>query len=332
LLRGLYYRMVRMMSGVFGLGGAESLAGFLSFLRRAGGSLSPGGSAAMYTGHLARIFPDRDGRFRARVVREFWRTHQRAMLGLFACGRYPADVMLGRVEWAGRDVLDSALSEGRGVLLLVPHFGDERTLHILLAMSGYPVHVISSGYEDAPEVVRRTRLEASQRWHHTGLAGENPRWMFEALGAGELVQFAPTAWGGPKGSWVELFGAPVLVPSTPGRLRRATGCRMVLGVNHALRGLRYRLEFRPFRCSAGEPELSRELFRLVEETGRTSPEQYNWMTYCIRHRETNTICRTGSVPSDERELEALSIPGDSSPDLVRTLREVEEVLGRGASS
>jgi lauroyl/myristoyl acyltransferase len=332
LLRGLYYRMVRLMSGVFGLRGAESLAAFLSLLRRAGGSLSPGGSASMYSGHLARIFPDRDGHFRTRVVRGFWRTHQRAMLGLFACGRYPADVMLDRVEWAGRDVLDTALSEGSGVLLLVPHFGDERTLHILLAMSGYPVHVISSGYEDAPEVVRRTRLGASRMWHHTGLAGENPRWMFEALGGGEIVQFAPTAYGGPKGSWVELFGAPVLAPSTPFRLHRATGCRMVLGVNHALRGMRYRLEFRPFTCRAGEPEFSAELFRLVEEAGRKSPEQYNWMTYCIRHRETNTMCRIGSIPADERELEALSVPGDGSPDLVRTLREVEEALGRGTSS
>jgi KDO2-lipid IV(A) lauroyltransferase len=330
LLRGLYYRFVRLLFGICGFRGSEALAGFMSLLRRTGGALSPSSSSGMYSGHMARIFPDLDETSRKGVVRGFWRTHQRAMLGLFACDRYPAEAMLDRVEWSGRDMLDEALSRGRGVLLLVPHFGDERTLHILLAMAGYPVHVISSGYEDAPGVVRRARLEATRKWHHMGLAGENPRWMYDALGRGDIVQFAPTAYGGPRGTWVELFGAPVLVPSAPARLGGSTGCAMVLGVNHALPGLRYRLEFLPFSPGMEEPGFSSELSGMMEELGRKHPDQYNWMTYCIRHRETNTIFRTGSVPADERELEALSVPGDSSPELVRSLREVKEALAGGS--
>jgi lauroyl/myristoyl acyltransferase len=327
LLRGLYYRLVRLLFTFSSLQSSEFLVSFLSFLRRAGGALSPGSSEDIYSGHLARIFPESSPDSRRNTIRAFWRTHQRAMLGLFACDRYPADVMLGRVEWSGREVLDDALSSNSGVLLLVPHFGDERTLHILLAMAGYPVHVMSSGYEDAPEVVRTARLEATRKWHGMGLAGDSPRWMYDALGNGDIVQFAPTAYGGPKGTWIELFGAPVLVPSTPSRLVRSTGCSMVLAVNHALPGLRYRLEFRPFASGSDEPGFSQELFGMVEQVGRENPGQYNWMTYCIRHRETNTVFRTGSVPADERELEALAEPEDGSPGRVRSLPEILAALG-----
>jgi KDO2-lipid IV(A) lauroyltransferase len=243
---------------------------------------------------------------------------------------YSAEKMLERVEWTGRDILDSALASGKGVLLLVPHFGDERTLHILLAMAGYPVHVISSGYDGAPEVVRRTRLEASRRWHHIAVTGENPRWMFDALGKGEVVQIAPTAYGGPRGSWVESFGIPFLVPSTPSRLKKATGCRLIIGFNHALRGLRYRIEFQSFESERDEPGFSQELFDRIEEIAGDFPDQYNWMTLTIRHRESNTIARTGFVPVDEAELEAHAITEDSSPGVVRSLPEILAAL-RGAS-
>ncbi len=284
----------------------------------------------MYLGHLSRIFPDSSPAWRKNILRSFWRTHQRAMLGLFACDIHSGEEMLDRVEWAGRDILDSALASGKGVLLLVPHFGDERTLHILLAMAGYPVHVISTGYDDAPEIVRRTRLEASRRWHHLAVTGESPRWMYDALGRGELVQIAPTAYGGPKGSWVESFGVPVLVPSTPSRLRKATGCRLIIGLNHALRGLRYRIEFQAFESDSDEPGISQELFDRIEEIARTSPDQYNWMNLTIRHRESNTAARTGFLPKDESELEKAAIPEDSSPGLVRSLPEIQAAL-RGSS-
>jgi hypothetical protein len=195
-------------------------------------------------------------------------------------------------------------------------------------MAGYPVHVISTDYGGAPDIVRRARLETSSRLHHVALPGDNPRWIFDALGRGEIVQISPTAYGGPKGNWVSTFGVPVLVSSTPFRLMRATGCSLVIGVNHALEGLRYRLDFSDFLPGADESAAPQALLDRIVDLGITIPGQYNWMNLTIRHRESNTIARTGTIPVEEEELERIAIPEDSSPARIHSIEEIRAALSR----
>lgn len=336
LLRGAYYRTVKALFRLSGTSGSETLVSLLAMFRRIGYAISPGGRQQVYLGHLARIFPDKSESERKKILQSFWKVHQRAMLGLFNCEKYSrpdplahpqaSGELLERVEWRNRDCLDRALSRGKGVVLLAPHFGDERTLHILLAMAGYPVHVISTDYGGAPDVVRRARLEASSRLHHVALPGDNPRWIFDALGKGEIVQISPTAYGGPKGNWVSTFGVPVLVSSTPLRLMRATGCSLVIGVNHALEGLRYRLDFSDFLPGADASAAPQALFDRIVNLGLTIPLQYNWMNLTIRHRESNTIARIGMIPAEEKELERIAIPEDSSPTRIHSIEEIRAAL------
>jgi len=334
LLRGAYYRVVKALFSLSGTSGSETLVSLLAMIRRIENVISSGGGRQVYLGHLSRIFPDMSESERKKIFRSFWKVHQRAMLGLFNCERYSnphthpqeGGGLLERVEWRNRDCLDRALSRGKGVLLLAPHFGDERTLHILLAMAGYPVHVISTDYGGAPDIVRRARLETSSRLHHVALPGENPRWIFDALGKGEIIQISPTAYGGPKGNWVSTFGVPVLVSSTPFRLMRATGCSLVIGVNHVLEGLRYRLDFSDFLPGEDASAAPQALFDRIVDLGITIPGQYNWMNLTIRHRESNTIARTGTIPVEEEELEKIAIPEDSSPAKIHSIEEIRAAL------
>ncbi len=334
LLRGAYYRVVKTLFRLSGTSGSETLVSLLAMIRRIENVISSVGGRQVYLGHLSRIFPDMSESERKKILRSFWKVHQRAMLGLFNCERYSnshthpqaGEGLLERVEWRNRDCLDRALSRGKGVILLAPHFGDERTLHILLAMAGYPVHVISTDYGRAPDVVRRARLETSSRLHHVALPGDNPRWIFDALGKGEIIQISPTAYGGPKGNWVSTFGVPVLVSSTPFRLMRATGCSLVIGVNHVLEGLRYRLDFSDFLPGEDASTAPQALFDRIVDLGITIPGQYNWMNLTIRHRESNTIARTGTIPVEEEELERIAIPEDSSPARIHSIEEIRAAL------
>jgi len=313
LFRGGYYRLVAKLYSSWGHSRPEMLVTLLAVVRSAGDTLGRNGRSRIYLGHLARIFPDRGAPWRRKVMREYWKTHQRAMLGLFHASEMDLHALESSVEWQGREHLDRALSLGKGVLLLAPHFGDERTMHIAMALSGYGMHVLSTDYADAPEVVRRARLGTSLRTHHLAFPSDSPRWMYRALEAGEIVQTAPTGYGGTHGVWVESFGVPVLAPATFHRLREATGCALMLAYNHALPGLTYRICLEPLELPGDRNESISVLFDRITALGREFPDQYNWMNLAIRHRETNTAVRLGFIPADERILEKASIRGDGDP-------------------
>lgn len=330
-VRGAYYALTGALARSWGRISPETLArvlGFVRYLEDSAGS----GRRGIYLGHLERILPELPPKGRKTVLKGYWVVHQRAMLGLYLAGDLAARPGKRRVEWKGRELLEGALAARRGVVLLAPHFGDERTLHILLALSGYPVHVISADYSGAPERVRRTRLQTSMRLHHVAFPGENPRWMYRAMEAGEIVQMAPTAYGGPRGIAVSSFGVPVLASATAFRLSDATGCSMLIALNHVLPGLRYRIELLPFSRTGNAEADAQALFDEISTLGRLFPIQYNWMNLAIRHRETNTILRLGRIPSDERELEALALPEDGDPRRISDLGALAAVSRHGASS
>lgn len=259
------------------------------------------------------------------LLRKYWRVHQRALLGLYYSGRFNRENIQGMVSWENRDILDEAVKEGKGVLLLVPHFGDERTLHILMAIAGYPMHVISSRYADAPKMVAEARLSVSRRWHHVAFPDEPLRWLYEAIENGEVIQISPTAWGGPKGHWVESFGVPLLASSTPVRLAKSTGCRLLIAYNRVMPGQKYRITFHRFDPDNLDVRGTGELFGKFESIARQYPEQYSWMNLVIRHRETNTIARLGKIPKEESVVEAAAVPADWDPANVRVFQTVSSI-------
>ncbi len=266
------------------------------------------------------------------ILKGYWRVHQRALLGLFYSGRFNRENVPGIVSWENRDLLDEAVKEGKGVLLLVPHFGDERTLHILLAISGYSMHVISSRYADAPEILKEARLKVSRRWHHVAFPDEPLRWAYDAIERGEVIQISPTGWGGSKGHWVESFGVPVLASSTPVRLAKSRGCRMLIAYNCVLPGMKYHIAFQRFDPERLDASGTGQLFSKFEAIGKQYPEQYNWMNLVIRHRETNTIARLGYIPKKESVVEAAAVHADWDPENIKEFQTVSSISGSPGSA
>jgi len=281
----------------------------------------------VYLGHLSRIFPDKGESELKKMLMGYWKVHQRALLNLFYSGRFNSENAPALVNWENRNLLDEAVEEGKGVILVVPHFGDERTLHVLLAISGYKMHVISSRYSDAPDFVSRTRLSVSRKWHHVAFPDEPLRWLYDAIGRGEIIQISPTAWGGPKGHWVRSFGIPVLTSSTPVRIAKSTGCRLLIAYNRILPGQRSHISFQRFNPKNLDRRGTEMLFREYEAIARRYPEQYNWMNLVIRHRETNTIARLGSIPKEESAVERSAIREDWNPGNIQTLQAVSSISG-----
>ncbi len=277
--------------------------------------------------HFRRMFPSSDETALNGLVREYWHRHNRHTVDLFHLERFKPELLEQAVEWRGREHLDEALKEKRGVLLLVPHFGDERSMHILMGMAGYPVEVISSRYLSDGVIPRRARLAVGARWNTIHFPDENPRWMYRALAENHILHYSPTAYGGPTGSWLNMFGVPDLVPSTPWKLACRTGCRVLFGSCSVLPGMRFRIELEPMELPGDQAGFTESVMRRVERCGLEHPGQYDWKNLVIRHRESNTIQRVGVIPHREDLLEKLAIPGDEDPESIpdlgklRTLRE-----------
>lgn len=277
--------------------------------------------------HFRRIFSKLDETAVNGLVREYWHRHNRHTVDLFHLEHFAPGLLEKTVEWSGREHLDEALGKGGGILLLVPHFGDERSMHILMGMAGYPVEVISSRYLGDGEIPRMARLAVGARWNTLHFPDENPRWMYRTLSENHILHYSPTAFGGPTGIWLEMFGVPDLVPSTPWKLFSRTGCRVIFGSCFVLPGMRFRIELEPLELPDHQTGFTESVMRRVERCGLEHPGQYDWKNLVIRHRESNTILRTGEIPHREEVLEKLAVPGDENPENIpdleklRTLRE-----------
>lgn len=272
--------------------------------------------------HFRRIFPDLDETSVNGLLRQYWHRHNRHTVDLYHLERFEPDLLQKTVDWCGREHLDNAMKAEKGVLLLVPHFGDERSMHILMGMAGYPVEVISSRYLGDGEIPRRARLAVGERWNTLHFPDENPRWMYRALSKNHILHYSPTAYGGPTGIWLEMFGVPDLVPATPWKLFSRTRCRVIFGSCFVLPGMRFRIEFEPMELPGDQAGFTETVMRRVERCGLEHPGQYDWKNLVIRHRESNTINRTGTIPHREEVLERLAVPRDEDPGSIADLGEL----------
>ncbi len=322
-LSSLYYRFIAASVKLAGAGSrVERISNSVSALR---GALSSSRNN-LYNDHLKRVFPDRDEVWRKSVLSGYWRVHERNLFALFYLKNKVYADLSENTSWIGREHLDNAVANGKGVLLLVPHFGDERSLHVLLGMEGYPVDVITSRYSDMPRYARECRLGIGKKWNNLHFPDENPRWMYRTLQDGRTIHYASTAYGGPGGTWITNFGVPVLVPSAPWKLWKRTGCRIILASCSHSPDMGFSLRFTPVDPPEDQIAFAEVIGQATEKLASENPSQYEWKNLLIRHRETNTIARIGRIPVDEHKLEQLAEYADADPSRVLTLEGIPDSL------
>ncbi|PIE51174.1 hypothetical protein CSA37_12960 [Candidatus Fermentibacteria bacterium] len=314
MLSELYYRFISLTTVLFSNPAAiENISKFIALFRVKASRRR----FEIYREHLRRIFPNRTEKWYSDLLKSNWMVHERNLFAVFHSLRRKPGELLQLTEWGnGREELDRALNRGKGVLLLVPHFGDERNLHILMGIAGYDVHVMTSRYLDIPEYSRESRLRSGKQWNTLHFPDENPRWMYRVLQEGRILHYAPTAYGGPGGIWTQMFGVPVLVPSAPWKLQRRTGCAVFLAWCSHKPGMRYKISFCKLDLPEDQEGFTCAISHAIEELASMEPSQYEWKNLAIRHRETATIARLKYIPSDERILEKEAVLEDNNPLII----------------
>ncbi|MFY9476523.1 MAG: lysophospholipid acyltransferase family protein, partial [Aquabacterium sp.] len=208
----------------------------------------------------------------------------------------PRDEALGaRVAWRHPEVVDQALAEGRGLLLLTPHLGCFEVTAQAYAERCGASKPITALYRPAKqawlaELMVNARNRPGMQASPATLSGV--RQMLRALKKGETVGLLPDQVP-PEGmgAWAPFFGRPAYTMTMAAKLVAQTGCAVVLlrgerlgwrrrhrlGIDYIVHAERVSTEVESLLAAGGDPaQSSAAINRLMEHMIMQCPEQYLW--------------------------------------------------------
>ena len=183
-----------------------------------------------------------------------------------------------RVRLVGREHVEQARREGRGILFLTPHLG-------CFEVSGqtvsewFPITVLYRPPRKRwLDSLVQARPRGQLRTAPATVGGMRP--LLRALRHGEAVGLLPDqAPGAGEGVWAPFFGRPAYTMTLPARLVQLTGARIILAFAERLpRGQGYVLHFLPFDGALPDDpvEAATRINLAVEGLIRMRPDQYLW--------------------------------------------------------
>jgi len=180
----------------------------------------------------------------------------------------------------GKEHLEQAFRQGKGVVLVMSHLGSWEYLSFLPYMTG----------QDFTAVVKNARNPYLNEYinHLRRLMTVRPiekdnsvRPILKELKNNHGVAIVIDQWAGDEGLWLDFFGVKTSTTSIPARLAKKTGCALVPA--YCLRKSlgKYEIHAHPAlpldpedeNCEKGTTE---KLNRLLEEQIRKNPKQWLW--------------------------------------------------------
>jgi len=197
----------------------------------------------------------------------------------------PKDELLGtRVQWQGVELVETALAQGRGVLILTPHLGCFEIIAQAIAERFGARAPMTAMFRPARKEVLRELVERSR--DRPGLLATpatlaGVRQMIRALRKGEFVGLLPDQVPPDgMGVWVPFFGKNAYTMTLAGRLIQQTGCTPLLLRGERLskgRGFVVHVQPGPAVGAQETPEAAATTVNAaMESLIRQAPDQYLW--------------------------------------------------------
>ncbi|UCD69490.1 MAG: lysophospholipid acyltransferase family protein [Betaproteobacteria bacterium] len=177
----------------------------------------------------------------------------------------------------GWELMDAAMEEGNGVVILTPHFGCFEVLAQYFAEK-YPITVLYRpprvvGLEPA---MRAGRMRRNIRLATTNVNGV--RQLLKALQRGEAIGLLPDQVPGlGDGEWAEFFGRPAYTMTLWSRLAQRSKAPVFLA--YAVRlssGAGFKAHFERMPTPEPGETAAHHVNRALEDVIRRFPDQYLW--------------------------------------------------------
>jgi KDO2-lipid IV(A) lauroyltransferase len=189
------------------------------------------------------------------------------------------------VEVQNWDLVEAAISEGHGLVMLTPHLGGFEIIPRVLAQH-FPATILYRPSRQAwlNEVVEEGRAYPNMHFVPTNLNGV--RQMTRALTRGEAIGILPDQVpSGGEGVWVPFFGRPAYTTPLPARLANRnstpvvmfTAKRKGLGQGWLMQATRLELLSEDATTSAAELNVA------IENAVLIAPEQFIWSYNRYKH-------------------------------------------------
>lgn len=192
---------------------------------------------------------------------------------------------LKRVEVHNWDVVETAIHEGHGLVMLTPHLGGFEIIPRVLAQH-FPATILyrPSRQEWLNEVVEEGRAYPNMHFVPTNLNGV--RQMTRALTRGEAIGILPDQVpSGGEGVWVPFFGRPAYTTPLPARLANRNQTPVVMftakrkGIGQGWLMQATRLE----PLSEDAATAAAQLNVAIENAVLVAPEQFIWSYNRYKH-------------------------------------------------
>jgi lauroyl/myristoyl acyltransferase len=212
------------------------------------------------------------------VIFNVFRNHTRNIVEMFTSSRWETPEIQKRIDFVGREVLDSALSERRGVILATVHVGNWELAALYLSSLGYKLHVVAGIQMNRflTEAVKETK-------ERMGIDVINPqhsyRKLFKALQSNSIVALLLDGDVFSGGVEINIFGARTVVPKGAVQLSRKTGAPIIGGYCKRIGGGRFRIYIESIvgareAASLTEDESLRRIYSKLEDFIRNNSEQW----------------------------------------------------------
>ncbi|MBT8337090.1 MAG: lysophospholipid acyltransferase family protein [Gemmatimonadetes bacterium] len=253
--------------------------------------------------NLALAFPERDARWRRAVARGSYRHLGREAVAMFRLGSRTREWVEAATEVEGLEPLASAVSAGRGGIVVTGHLGSWEMGGAAIAVRGMPVDAVAlvqaNPLFDRDLVATRERLGMS-----VVRRGDASRAVLRSLRAGRVPALVADQNARNAPLFVPFFGVAAATFRGPALFALRSGAPLFVGlcVRSSRRPQRYRVVIREVSVPLTD-DLEADVARLTEawvaalEQGvRRDPEQYFW-----QHKRWKTR------PPSEIETESTAI-------------------------
>lgn len=242
-------------------------------------------SARTTSVNLRLCFPDRSDQEQHNLTRASL-THMCLLFFEFAYLAFtdPDELLANVTAIDGKELLDSAYAQGRGVVLLVPHFGNWELLCSFLG-----AHFTFAALYDPPKIASLEGVIREVRERFNGqmfpISTGGMRSLMRVLKDGKLVAVLPDQVPDREaGVYVEFFGNTALTMTLTHRLVEKTGAMPIMGSVQRVfadGALTYYIRFEPLPEIATDAEspaagIATSVNSAIETVICRAPEQYQW--------------------------------------------------------
>lgn len=218
-----------------------------------------------------------------RIVREAFLSYGEYWLETFRLGRYSATDLTKLIEAPDEvaKVMEDALAEGRGVLVVTPHFGLYDLGSAWMGMRGWPVTTVTEVLK--PRQLYEWFTSLRSRWGVEVVPAEKGRLarrIGKILANGEVLALVADRDLGRRGLWADFFGEPTTLPATPPLLMARNNIPLLAGAVYRKNGrLQAYFERIPYQTTGDQardvPDCAATVARALEGIVRKAPEQWH---------------------------------------------------------